>query len=79
MTFSHVEIIQFSSFYQITGNTNSYQASTTSIDIYNVRYVKIQSTQRNRKKFCLRIELCGEGKVGQQLLPSMTDLHNLFE
>ena len=42
----------------ILGNQNSYQASRTSLDIYNVRYVKIEST--GNQDFCLRIELCGE-------------------
>ncbi|XP_028402584.1 receptor-type tyrosine-protein phosphatase F-like isoform X2 [Dendronephthya gigantea] len=42
---------------QIKGNQNGYQASTTDVDIYNVRYIKIQST--GNTDFCLRIELCG--------------------
>lgn len=49
------------------GNTNGYQASITRLDIYNVRHIKIQSTEK--KDFCLRIELCGEGeKILQPLL-----------
>ncbi|CAB4005315.1 Hypothetical predicted protein, partial [Paramuricea clavata] len=43
---------------QITGNRNGYQASTTLVDIYNVRHMKIEST--GNTDFCLRIELCGE-------------------
>jgi hypothetical protein len=46
---------------QILGNQNGYGASKTSLDIYNVRHVKIQST--GSRNFCLRIELCGEGKT----------------
>ena len=46
--------------FQITGNQNGFQASTTNVHIYNVRHVKIQST--GSSDFCLRIELCGEGK-----------------
>ncbi len=46
--------------FQITGNQNGFQASTTNVHIYNVRHVKIQST--GDSDFCLRIELCGEGK-----------------
>jgi hypothetical protein len=46
--------------FQITGNLNGYQVSITSLDIYNVRYMKIESTAN--QNFCLRIELCGEGK-----------------
>ena len=46
--------------FQIAGNENGYRASITSLNIYNVRYVKIQSTKRG--DFCLRVELCGEGK-----------------
>jgi hypothetical protein len=45
---------------QINGNTYGYKASITSLNIYNVRYIKIQST--DNQNFCLRIELCGEGK-----------------
>ena len=45
---------------QINGNHNGYQASMTRIDIYNVRHVKIST---NKDDFCLRVELCGEGKV----------------
>jgi hypothetical protein len=45
---------------QITGNKNGYQASTTKVDIYNVRHIKIQSN--GSTEFCLRIELCGEGE-----------------
>ena len=44
---------------QITGNHNGHEASTTDVGIYNVRYIKIQST--GNTDFCLRIELCGEG------------------
>ena len=47
-------------FFQIAGNENGYRASITSLNIYNVRYVKIQSTKSG--DFCLRVELCGEGK-----------------
>ncbi|CAB4005658.1 Venom prothrombin activator pseutarin-C non-catalytic subunit [Paramuricea clavata] len=43
---------------QIKGNQNGYQASATDVDIYNVRHVKIESTENTI--FCLRIELCGE-------------------
>ncbi|CAB4042576.1 retinoschisin-like, partial, partial [Paramuricea clavata] len=43
---------------QISGNQNGYQASTTTLDIYNVRYIKIQSSRSH--DFCLRIELCGK-------------------
>ena len=32
----------------------------TPLNIYNVRYVKIQSNKSG--DFCLRVELCGEGK-----------------
>ncbi|XP_028410546.1 uncharacterized protein LOC114533243 [Dendronephthya gigantea] len=42
---------------QISGNQNGYQASTTDVDIYNVRYIKIEST--GNTDVCLRIELCG--------------------
>jgi hypothetical protein len=45
---------------QINGNTYGYKASITSLNIYYVRYIKIQST--DNQNFCLRIELCGEGK-----------------
>jgi hypothetical protein len=45
---------------QINGNKYGYKASTTSLNIYYVRYIKIQST--DNQNFCLRIELCGEGK-----------------
>jgi hypothetical protein len=45
---------------QINGNKYGYKASTTSLNIYYVRYIKIQSTEN--QNFCLRIELCGEGK-----------------
>jgi hypothetical protein len=46
---------------QIKGNQNGYQASTTMVDIYNVRHMKIiQSTKS--KDFCLRIEVCGVGE-----------------
>ena len=45
---------------QINGNKYGYRASTTSLNIYYVRYIKIQSTEN--QNFCLRIELCGEGK-----------------
>jgi hypothetical protein len=45
--------------FQVKGNQNGYQASTTDVVIYNVRYIKIQSTENT--DFCLRIELCGEG------------------
>ena len=45
---------------QINGNTYGYKASITSRNIYYVRYIKIQST--DNQNFCLRIELCGEGK-----------------
>ncbi|CAB4004016.1 receptor-type tyrosine- phosphatase epsilon-like, partial [Paramuricea clavata] len=45
---------------KIKGNQNGYQASVTQLDIYNVRYMKIQST--GNPKFCLRIELCGEAQ-----------------
>ncbi len=41
------------------GNRKGYQASTTPIDIYNARYIKINSVESN--EFCLRIEFCGEG------------------
>ncbi|CAB3995581.1 receptor-type tyrosine- phosphatase epsilon-like isoform X1 [Paramuricea clavata] len=43
---------------QMTGNKNGYQASVTSLHIYNVRYIKIESIDKN--DFCLRIEFCGE-------------------
>ena len=46
--------------FQIKGNQNGYRASITPLDVYNVRYVKIQSNKRG--DFCLRVELCGEGK-----------------
>ena len=46
--------------YKITGNQNAYKASTQNVEIYNVRYVKIQSTEAI--DFCIRIELCGIGK-----------------
>jgi hypothetical protein len=47
--------------FQITGNQNGHEASTTDVGIYNVRYIKIQST--GNTEFCLRIELCGEGTL----------------
>ena len=47
--------------FQIEGNQNGYRASITSLNIYNVRYVKIQSNKSG--DFCLRVELCGEGKA----------------
>ncbi|XP_028417346.1 uncharacterized protein LOC114541738 [Dendronephthya gigantea] len=43
---------------QMTGNTNGFQASITSLNIYNVRHIKIQSNTKT--DFCLRIELCGK-------------------
>ena len=46
--------------FQVKGNQNGYRASITSLNIYNVRYVKIQSNKSG--DFCLRVELCGEGK-----------------
>ena len=46
--------------YKITGNQNGSTASTQKVEIYNVRYVKIQSTEAI--DFCIRIELCGIGK-----------------
>jgi hypothetical protein len=46
--------------FQIIGNQNGYQASTTIVDLYNVRHIKIQS---NEKRYCLRIELCGKSKL----------------
>ena len=46
--------------FQVNGNQNGYRASITPVNIYNVRYVKIQSTHSG--DFCLRVELCGEGK-----------------
>ena len=30
--------------------------------VYNARYIKIQSTETRNTDFCIRIELCGEGK-----------------
>ncbi|CAB4044052.1 Down syndrome cell adhesion molecule 1 homolog, partial [Paramuricea clavata] len=54
-------LVDGSSAVQITGNQNGYQASTTLVDIYNVRYIKIQSTAST--DFCLRIELCGEAQM----------------
>ncbi|XP_028414291.1 uncharacterized protein LOC114537447 [Dendronephthya gigantea] len=41
---------------KITGNKNGYQAASTFVDIRNVRYIKIEST--DKQEFCLRIELC---------------------
>ena len=62
----------YHSILQILGNQNGYQASRTILDIYNVRYVKIEST--GKRNFCLRIEICGEGKTytakNEQLVPS---------
>ncbi|XP_028413335.1 uncharacterized protein LOC114536208 isoform X2 [Dendronephthya gigantea] len=45
----------------IKGNLNGYQLLTTAVDMYNVRYVKIQSTENTA--FCFRIEICGEGQM----------------
>ena len=53
-------ILEFFIIIQINGNKYRYRASTTRLNIYNVRYIKIQST--DSQYFCLRIELCGEGK-----------------
>ncbi|XP_028411942.1 receptor-type tyrosine-protein phosphatase S-like [Dendronephthya gigantea] len=59
LKYSHDEsLVDGSSGLQITGNLYSFQASTTDVDIYNVRYIKIHST--GNTDFCLRIELCGE-------------------
>ena len=54
------DFFQLLTCFQITGNQNGYQASTTNVNIYNVRHIKIQST--DSRKFCLRFELCGEGE-----------------
>ncbi|CAB4004623.1 Receptor-type tyrosine- phosphatase F [Paramuricea clavata] len=59
LKFSHNKtLIDGSSAIQIKGNQNGYQASVTIVDIYNVRYLKIESTRKT--EFCLRTELCGE-------------------
>ncbi|XP_028411944.1 uncharacterized protein LOC114534670 [Dendronephthya gigantea] len=59
LKYSHNEsLVDGGSGLQITGNMYSFQASTTDVDIYNARYIKIQST--GNTDFCLRIELCGE-------------------
>ncbi|XP_028399361.1 uncharacterized protein LOC114522811 [Dendronephthya gigantea] len=59
LKYSHDEsLVDGSSGLQITGNMYSFQESTTDVDIYNVRYIKLQSTENT--DFCLRIELCGE-------------------
>ncbi|XP_028402429.1 uncharacterized protein LOC114525365 [Dendronephthya gigantea] len=42
----------------INGNQNGYQASATDVDIYNVRYIKLESN--GGADFCLRMEVCGE-------------------
>ena len=47
-------------YHKINGNLNAYQASTSDVDIYNVRFLKIRATDNS--DFCLRIELCGEGE-----------------
>ncbi|XP_028402590.1 receptor-type tyrosine-protein phosphatase delta-like isoform X2 [Dendronephthya gigantea] len=57
LKYSHDESLGDSSrAVQILGNTNGYQASTTDVDIYNVRFVKISTDDTD---FCLRIEMCG--------------------
>ncbi|XP_028399360.1 uncharacterized protein LOC114522810 [Dendronephthya gigantea] len=59
LKYSHDEsLVDGSSGLQINGNQNGYQASATDIDIYNVRYIKLESN--GGTKFCLRIEVCGE-------------------
>ncbi|XP_028399530.1 uncharacterized protein LOC114522942 [Dendronephthya gigantea] len=59
LKYSHDEsLVDGGSSLQITGNLYGFQASTTAVDIYNVRYIKIHSTENT--DFCLRIELCGE-------------------
>ncbi|XP_028402588.1 receptor-type tyrosine-protein phosphatase F-like [Dendronephthya gigantea] len=58
LKYSHNEsLVDSSRVVQILGNTNGYQASTTDVDIYNARFLKIEST--GNTDFCLRIELCG--------------------
>ena len=48
---------------QINGNENGYRASMTQLNIYNVRHIKIRSTDRERVNFCLRLEFCGVGRL----------------
>ncbi|XP_028416881.1 uncharacterized protein LOC114541103 isoform X2 [Dendronephthya gigantea] len=45
---------------KVNGNQNGYQASITSIDIYNARYVSIEPIIKTTADFCLRVELCGD-------------------
>ena len=47
---------------QTLGNGNNHQATITSLDIYNARFIRIRPIAGNTKTFCLRIELCGKGK-----------------
>jgi hypothetical protein len=47
---------------QTLGNGNNYEATITSLDIYNARFIRIRSVSGTTKTFCLRIELCGKGK-----------------
>ncbi|XP_028402580.1 receptor-type tyrosine-protein phosphatase delta-like isoform X10 [Dendronephthya gigantea] len=58
LKYSHDEsLVDSSRVVQILGNQNGYQALTTDVDIYNARFLKIEST--GTADFCLRIELCG--------------------
>ena len=47
----------------MNGNQNGYlyRATTTDINIYNARYIKINSIEN--REFCLRMQLCGEGII----------------
>ncbi|CAB3997379.1 receptor-type tyrosine- phosphatase epsilon-like isoform X2 [Paramuricea clavata] len=59
LKYSHDKtLVDGSSAIPIKGNKYRFKASTTSLTIYNVRYMKIESTEY--QNFCLRIELCGE-------------------
>ncbi|CAB4024817.1 retinoschisin-like isoform X2 [Paramuricea clavata] len=59
LKYSHNKtLVDGSSAIPIKGNKYGFKASTTNLTIYNVRYLKIEST--DNQNFCLRIELCGE-------------------
>ena len=60
LTYNHNKSLVDRNSLQITGNKNGYQVSMTTIDIYNVRHLKIEST--TNRDFCIRIELCGEAQ-----------------
>ena len=56
-----IYLLIYYNYFQLNGNKNGYQASVTHFSIFNVRNIKIKSTDRQRKDFCLRLELCGQG------------------